>query len=164
MRAHRLSKWIAGTALLAVFLNCLSAAEQPARLRILGKKIVAPDGKTIRLRGFNHLWWGNPSAQDVANRESLVKAMQPAFDFGRKYNVPVYCGVYGASTCAPGFDPWLQVLAGILAQNDAHWSHWAWMVKSKQPVDDSFDCNTHKTDIYKTMKQIFKAGSTQETK
>ncbi|HEY3323421.1 MAG TPA: cellulase family glycosylhydrolase [Planctomycetota bacterium] len=54
---------------LAANVQCAESA--PARLKVSGQEILAPDGKPIRLRGFNVLWWGPPTAQDAADVQEL---------------------------------------------------------------------------------------------
>jgi len=46
-------------------------AKDPPRLTVRGRDILAPDGRPIRLRGFNLLWWAPPTAQDAADVQEL---------------------------------------------------------------------------------------------
>ncbi|MBM4037569.1 MAG: glycoside hydrolase family 5 protein, partial [Planctomycetes bacterium] len=45
--------------------------KDPQRLTVRGRDILAPDGRPIRLRGFNLLWWAPPTAQDAADVQEL---------------------------------------------------------------------------------------------
>jgi hypothetical protein len=96
-----------------------------------------------------------PYPSEKWNRASLERDMQPAFAFGETHKVPVYCGEFGVLTLAPGYEQWLRDTAGILEERGTNWSHWAWVVKPKEPVNESFDCNKQKTGIHETMKAVF---------
>jgi len=41
------------------------------RLTMQGRELLAPEGRPVRLRGFNLLWWAPPTAQDAADVQEL---------------------------------------------------------------------------------------------
>ncbi|MGD0093813.1 MAG: cellulase family glycosylhydrolase, partial [Planctomycetota bacterium] len=88
-------------------------------------------------------------------RAFLAEKMSPVLKFREKFNVPLFCGEWGVVTLAPNYGQWLRDVAGILEENGLPWTHWAWMVKP-QPVNDTFDVNKKKTEIYEVMRQVFR--------
>jgi aryl-phospho-beta-D-glucosidase BglC (GH1 family) len=88
-------------------------------------------------------------------RNDLVQWMAPAKKFREKYQVPVWCGEWGTKTAAPGYADWMRDMAGILKDDHYDWCVWAWALQPKDPVNDTFDINKQKTDVYHVIKDIF---------
>lgn len=91
-------------------------------------------------------------------REFLASQLEPVVRFRERHRVPVFCGEWGVLTRAKGYERWLADVAGLLEERGFHWTHWAWVVKQPDPVDDSFDVNTHKKGIYGVMAQVFRTA------
>jgi len=85
-----------------------------------------------------------------------------AGDFGRRHDVPIWCGEWGVQTRAAGHSQWLRDVATVLEENEMHWAHWAWAEKKKDPTNGSFDVNPKKVEVYRTMADILASskGST----
>jgi len=68
------------------------------------------------------------------NRAKLVdinylgKELKPAIDFSKKWNVPVWCGEFGAFNNAPdnSSDRWMRDVAEIFEKNSISWIIWRW--------------------------------------
>ncbi|MHC4198629.1 MAG: glycoside hydrolase family 5 protein [Planctomycetota bacterium] len=71
---------LTGPVLLGLVAQGCSRAEAPdpfpgpegsRGLRVKGREILTPDGKPIRLRGFNVLWWANPDAEAASDVKEI---------------------------------------------------------------------------------------------
>jgi hypothetical protein len=89
-------------------------------------------------------------------KAALAKRMSTAIRFRDRYQAPVYCGEWGARTGAPGYQQWLEDVAGLLEENHLPWTHWAWAVQKRWPINDTFDCNSQKTEIHDLLSGVFK--------
>ncbi|MFA6064208.1 MAG: cellulase family glycosylhydrolase [Gallionella sp.] len=61
------------------------------------------------------------------NKERLAKEMQPALDFQKKYNVPIYVGEFSVIRWAPEEDApkWLQDVIDLIEERGWSWSYHA---------------------------------------
>ncbi len=59
------------------------------------------------------------------NREKLIKVMQPAIDFARKYRVHLYVGEFSAIRWASGAEKYLADLTSIFEEQGWDWSYHA---------------------------------------
>jgi hypothetical protein len=100
--------------------------------------------------------WEYPGRWDNA---SLAKRMSIAVGFRERHKVPVFCGEWGVRTGAPGWQRWLKDVSSLLEENQIPWAHWAWALQRRWPVNDTFDCNKQKTEIYGLMTDIFKSAT-----
>ncbi|MBM4040842.1 MAG: hypothetical protein FJ290_20260 [Planctomycetes bacterium] len=109
-------------------------ATDPQWLTVRGCDILAPDGRPIRLRGFNLLWWAPPTAQDAADVQELgANCVRYMFGYQPKGRFE-FCGEWGVITRAPGYEKRLEDVAAVLEENALPWAHWAWVVKPHQPA------------------------------
>ncbi len=94
---------------------------------------------------------GWSSGVQLVDRSYLRKKLQPVFEFSEKWNVPVWCGEFGAFGSAPdGSSPrWERDVYILLEEKSVPWILWRW--KDKEKVipeywkkfwDGSFDTNT----------------------
>jgi len=109
---------------------------------------------------YTHMrrWPGQPPLEYPGRwgKAALAERMSTAIHFRDRYQVPVFCGEWGVQTGAPGYQQWLQDVAGLLEENHLPWMHWAWAYQRRWPVNDTFDCNKDKTEIYGLMSTIMR--------
>jgi hypothetical protein len=60
------------------------------------------------------------------DRETMLRAMQPAIDFSRRYRVHMYVGEFSAIRWAPGADRYLADAIGIFEEQGWDWSYHAY--------------------------------------
>lgn len=96
--------------------------------------------------------WVYPGRWD---RQALAERMWIAVSFRDRYQVPVWCGEWGVMTGAPGYQEWLRDVAGLLEENRIPWTYWAWAVQRHGAVNESFDVNRQKTEVYKLISGLF---------
>ena len=89
------------------------------------------------------------------SRAALAKAIEPALQFRKQFNVPVWCGEWGVPTHCPGYKEWIQDVASILEEDRLPWTYWGWALKPTNPTDDTFDVNPQKPEVYELMKDLF---------
>jgi hypothetical protein len=87
---------------------------------------------------------------------ALAERMSTAIRFRDHHQVPVFCGEWGVRTGAVGYQQWLKDVSGLLEENHIPWMYWAWAVQRRGAVNDTFDCNKAKTEIYDLVSGIFK--------
>ncbi len=90
-------------------------------------------------------------------RIALAQRMATAIRFRDRYQVPVFCGEWGVMTGAPGYQQWMHDVAGLLEEYELPWTHWAWAVQRRGAINDTFDVNRQKIEIYGIIGRIFKA-------
>ncbi len=73
------------------------------------------------------------------NREKLIKAMQPAIDFARKYRMHLYVGEFSAIRWAPGAEKYLADLTSIFEEQGWDWSYHAYREWSGWSLEHSAD-------------------------
>jgi endoglucanase len=112
-------------------------------------------------RSFN----GRPPAEYPGKwgRAALVERLSTAIRFRDRYQVPVLCGEWGVQTGAVGYQQWLKDTSSLLEENHIPWMHWAWAGQRRWPVNDTFDCNTEKTEIHDLLRDVFKQALSPAT-
>ena len=85
---------------------------------------------------FTHQHVFNPKESSVSypgeidkamwDREALVKAVQPAIDFARRYRVHMYVGEFSAIRWAPGAEKYLADATSIFEEQGWDWSYHAY--------------------------------------
>jgi hypothetical protein len=70
-------------------------------------------------------WFKSTELVDI---NYLRKELKPAIDFSKKWNVPVWCGEFGAFNNAPdnSSQRWLRDTAGIYENDNIPWIIWSW--------------------------------------
>ncbi|MHB8522961.1 MAG: glycoside hydrolase family 5 protein [Limisphaerales bacterium] len=75
----------------------------------------------------------------IWNRNQLIKVMQPAVDFARKYRVHLYVGEFSAIRWAPGAERYLADLTSIFEEQGWDWSYHAFREWSGWSLEHSAD-------------------------
>lgn len=73
------------------------------------------------------------------NRDKLLKAMQPAIDFARRYRVHLYVGEFSAIRWAPGAENYLGDLTSIFEEHGWDWTYHAFREWSGWILEHSSD-------------------------
>lgn len=70
---------------------------------------------------------------ELADMDYLKKKLQPVLDFSRKWNVPVWCGEFGAFGDAPDDSShrWERDVYYLFEKHDIPWILWCWRYKSR---------------------------------
>jgi endoglucanase len=71
-------------------------------------------------------WFRAKQSVDISYLEEQLK---PALDFSKKWNVPVWCGEFGAfnNTSDNSTERWYQDVIMLFEQNTIPWIMWRWM-------------------------------------
>lgn len=94
-------------------------------------------------------WW---------NRQVIGESFQPAFDFGKKHNVPIFCGEFGCVSNCPEMEDivWLLDIISLLDQNNAGWTYYHYMFRTIEPMwQKEFDCNMYIYDVPNNHLRVF---------
>jgi aryl-phospho-beta-D-glucosidase BglC (GH1 family) len=95
-------------------------------------------------------------------KAALADRMATAVRFRDRHQVPVLCGEWGVRTGAPGYVEWLKDVGSLLEEHNIPWVHWAWAMQARRPLNDTFDLNKRKTDIYQTVRGIFERALSRD--
>jgi len=87
---------------------------------------------------------------------ALAERMSTAVRFRDRHRVPVFCGEWGVRTGAPGYTQWLKDVGSLLEEHKIPWAHWAWAMQRHWPINDTFDLNRQKTEIYGVVSAILR--------
>jgi hypothetical protein len=62
------------------------------------------------------------------DRERLLQLLQPALEFRRVYDVPLYLGAFGASAAAPRQArlTWVRSLVALCRAHSIGWAYWTY--------------------------------------
>jgi hypothetical protein len=85
----------------------------------------------LRYPGFVADGWA--PGVELVDMDYLKSKLKPAFDFSKKYNVPIWCGEFGAFNNAPdGSSPrWERDVVWLFEKNNIPWIFWKWREKEK---------------------------------
>lgn len=90
------------------------------------------------------------------DKEQLRKALRPALEFQRKYNVPIYVGEFSAVRWAPGAAQWLDDMISIFEEYGWDWTYHAFREFHGWSVEHSSDPKDSKKTISDRMKVLLK--------
>ncbi|MBN1436585.1 MAG: cellulase family glycosylhydrolase [Sedimentisphaerales bacterium] len=70
-------------------------------------------------------WW---SGVELVDADYLARELQPVLDFSQRWNVPVWCGEFGAFNHAPdnSSERWERDMAHLFEDNGIPWIFWTW--------------------------------------
>ncbi len=97
-------------------------------------------------------------------RAALADRMAKAIQFRDRYQVPVFCGEWGVQTGAPGSLQWLRDVGSLLEEHNLPWTHWAWAMQKRWPVNDTFDVNKEKKEAYATMAALLRRALSSDSR
>ncbi|HPI04046.1 MAG: Endoglucanase C307 precursor [Candidatus Aerophobetes bacterium ADurb.Bin490] len=115
---HQFAPWVS----FVIYDIYKKAVKYPGRPEGIGNAIKLTEEKDNQfselLRGQDRMW-------DI---NELEKAMQPVFDFQKKYDVPVYCGEFGVVVLA---EPetrknWLNDFITLMKKHKVSYSYWSY--------------------------------------
>ncbi len=93
----------------------------------------------------------------------LEKLIEPAVRFRDKFQVPVWCGEWGAKSAGPGYLQWRSDVFDILEANHLDWCAWAWALQPAHPQNDDYDINPQKKDSCQFMAGLFRRALGKQT-
>ncbi len=87
----------------------------------------------------------------VSDKSHLAELMAPAFEFGTKHQVSLYCGEFGVIDQAPKADAlhWYRDTLEVFAENQVSWSVWSYKGMAFGIVDN--DGNVRNQELLNTL-------------
>lgn len=78
------------------------------------------------------------------NRRTILESWQPALQFAREHDVPLFCGEFGCVSDCPEMEDmvWLLDVISLFDQNAIGWTYYHYMFRTVEPYwREHFDCN-----------------------